>query len=203
MRLLLLLLALLLPGFASAQVSRGVTQTVDPSYTNATDHPLRLDAAGKLYITGTVSVSGAGDATAANQVTGNASLSVIDDWDDGADSATVVPKPTATAAYALTPVVSTLAEANHVLKAGAGNLYGISITTGATAGYVLVFNATSAPADGAVTPLFCYVVPASSSLGVAFQTPAAFSTGITASFSSTGCFTKTASATAFIAGSVK
>lgn len=113
------------------------------------------------------------------------------------------PEPTATATYGITPVVSSAAEANHVLKATPGNLYGLSVTTGATAGYVLLFNATSAPADGAVTPLFCYAIPASSSIGVTFDIPAAFATGITASFSSTGCFTKTASATAFFAGSVK
>lgn len=167
MRLLLLLLALLLPGFASAQVSRGVTQTVDPAYVNATDHPLRLDDTGQLYVRS----SGAA--------------------------------PSASSAVAVTPVVSTAAEANHVLKAGAGNLYGLSVTTGATAGYILLFNATSAPADGAVAPLFCYSIPASTSAGIAYNVPAAFSTGITASFSSTGCFTKTASATAFFSGSVK
>lgn len=111
--------------------------------------------------------------------------------------------PTATSTNAITPVVSTAAESSHILKAGAGNLYGLSVTTGAVAGYVLIFNATSAPADGAVTPTHCYSVPALSSLGVDWKMPAAFSTGITAVFSTTGCFTKTASATAFFSGAVK
>lgn len=168
MRLLLLLLALLLPGFASAQVSRGVTQTVDPSYTNATDHPLRLDDIGQLYIRGNFSAT-----------------------------------PSSSSSLGIAPVVSSAAEANHVLKASAGNLYGVSVTTGAVAGYVLVSDATSAPADGAVTPKFCFILPASGSLGVVWNPPAVMATGITVSFSSTGCFTKTASATAFISGSVK
>lgn len=111
--------------------------------------------------------------------------------------------PTATATNAITPVVSTAAEGSHVLKAGAGNLYGLSVTTGASAGYVMIFNATSAPADGAVTPIKCYSVPATSSFGASWNNPAAFSTGITVVFSTTGCFTKTISATAFISGEVK
>lgn len=113
--------------------------------------------------------------------------------------------PTSDANAAITAVVSTAAESNHVLKASAGNLYGVSVTSGATAGFLMVFNATSAPADGAVTPIQCVVVPANNTVGLTFNSgpPDAYSTGITAVFSSTGCFTKTASATAFFSGRVK
>src|ERR1700674_269459 len=49
------------------------------------------------------------------------------------------------------PIVSAAAEATHVIKASPGNLYGIYATnlTG-TAGFLVVLNATAAPADGAI-----------------------------------------------------
>lgn len=72
------------------------------------------------------------------------------------------------------------------------------------AGYAMAWDATSAPADGAVSPAGCwpvsppaaggpnpYVSMANSPAGVLV------STGITVAFSTTGCFVKTASA-AFI-----
>lgn len=114
--------------------------------------------------------------------------------------------PSAASAAAITPVVSASVEASHVLKASAGNLYGLSATTSLTsAWYLLLYNATSAPADGAVTPIKCYAVPAGSqSLAASWGSiPARFSTGIVAVLSTTGCFTQTASATGFISGEVQ
>lgn len=104
---------------------------------------------------------------------------------------------------ALATVTSAVA-AGQVLKAGAGNLYGLNVVSGGTAGYVLITNTTTVPADGAVTPVKCYVLAANSSLDLNFRaTPTYFATGITVSFSTTGCFSKTGSATAFISGDVK
>jgi len=105
----------------------------------------------------------------------------------------------------LTPVVSASAESSHVLKASAGTLFSVYATTGATAGYLMIDNATSAPGDGAVTPLQCVYIPAYSTGGLTFNSGPVetYSTGITAVFSSTGCFTQTASATAFFHGVVK
>ncbi len=115
--------------------------------------------------------------------------------------AAVATVPNTSANTAITPVVSTAVEGSHILKASAGNLYGVAVTTAGTAGYLLVFNATSAPADGAVTPLLCRAVGAYSSVDVDYgNIPVRYSTGITAVFSSTGCFTKTISATAMIEG---
>lgn len=94
-------------------------------------------------------------------------------------------------------------QSNRVLKASAGNLASLTVTTDGTAGHVMVFDATSAPADGAVTPKICRHVAANSTVVLTFNYPAAFATGITAVFSSTGCFTKTASATAFFEGYVQ
>lgn len=99
-----------------------------------------------------------------------------------------------------TGVSSAAVTGGQVIKASAGNLSDFNVTTGATPGYVLIFNSTTVPADGAVTPTRCYVVGANSSVGALFDPPLAFSTGISIAFSSTGCFSKTASATAFIAG---
>jgi len=103
----------------------------------------------------------------------------------------------------LTPIPSTAAESSHILKASAGSLFGVSVTA-TVAGYLMLFNAVAAPADGAVTPVKCYVVPANTSVGVSWGSyAAAFGTGIVAVYSTTGCFVKTASATAFISGEVQ
>lgn len=108
--------------------------------------------------------------------------------------------PSSAAAVGIAPVASGAAESNHVLKASAGNLYGLTAAIGATSGYVMLFDATSAPVDGAVTPKYCFPVSSNGTNGgiaIGWKSPpAAFATGITAVFSSTGCFTKTASATA-------
>lgn len=101
------------------------------------------------------------------------------------------------------PVNSASGEGSHVFKNVPGVLYGFSVTSGASAGYVLVYNATSAPADGAVTPVACYALAANSTIGVAYTPlPLNMTTGITAVFSTTGCFTQTTSATAFFMSEV-
>jgi hypothetical protein len=122
---------------------------------------------------------------------------------DSAGQLIVTSGPSPAPTVAITPVVSSAAESSKIFKASAGNLYAYQVTTGALAGYVMIFNATSAPADGAVTPIKCVAVPAGATVGVSNNPPEAFSTGITAVFSTTGCFTKTASATAMFSGDVK
>lgn len=114
-----------------------------------------------------------------------------------------VPSPSAAAATGLTPSTTSAVASAQVIKASAGNLYGFNVVTGASAGYVLVFNATSAPVDGAVTPVKCVPVAANTGYMTSFTIPIAFSTGITLVFSTTGCFNKTASATAFLSGDAK
>ena len=94
---------------------------------------------------------------------------------------------------------STAAASNLVIKASAGNLYEITVSVGATAGYLMLFNATSLPSNGAVTPVYCVPVDSNGTNGwfsKSFFPPKGFATGITAGFSTTGCFTLTASATA-------
>jgi hypothetical protein len=118
---------------------------------------------------------------------------------------TVVTGPSSSSGVAITPVVSSAAETGHILKASAGNFYSLVVTTGATAGYVMIHNSATVPSAGAVTPLMCVAVPANTtvSIGASGDAPTRYSTGISASFSSTGCFTQTDSATAFFAGNVQ
>lgn len=116
---------------------------------------------------------------------------------------TAVPSAAATAGVA--PTATGTAASSLLLKSGAGNLYGLEVTAAASAGYVMVFDATVAPADGTVTPKYCKAVAANSSVELSWTggPPAAFATGVVVVFSTTGCFTKTASATAYISGMVK
>ena len=116
--------------------------------------------------------------------------------------------PSSSSSIGITPVVSASAESSHVLKAGAGNLYSVyAINQTSTSGYLVVLNATSAPADGAIAPLACTSIPANSTafLNYSGGPPAVYSTGITAVVTSaTSCFTKTTGIiTAFISGSVQ
>lgn len=115
----------------------------------------------------------------------------------------VADSPTTSAGTALTSVATATVLGSLVIKASAGNLYGINTVSGAAAGYLMLFDATSAPADGAVTPVKCLTIAATSSLNIAFNPPLRFATGITAVFSTTGPFLKTISATAFISGDAK
>lgn len=116
----------------------------------------------------------------------------------------VYQQPQSASAAGITEITSAAVESNHVFKGSAGNGYRYAITTGASAGFLMLFNATTAPADGAVTPVICRAVAANTSLEVNHSgMPDVFSTGITGVFSTTGCFTKTASATAEFEGQVK
>lgn len=104
----------------------------------------------------------------------------------------------------LTSVATTAAASSLTLKVGSGLFYQFQITTAATPGYVMVFDSATAPSDGAVQPAACWVVGANSSLSMSnTPLPTRFTNGLVLVFSSTGCFTLTKSATAFISGSVQ
>lgn len=113
--------------------------------------------------------------------------------------------PSAASTSGLTPTTTSALAANLVVKASGGNLYSFEVaadsTLSATAWWIMIYNATSAPGDGAVTPLKCYAMPlGATSFAAAFPTPLALSTGGVIGVSTTGCFTKTASTHAFISG---
>jgi hypothetical protein len=125
----------------------------------------------------------------------------------GAGTESTAPTPTAAATQGIAPVVSTALESCHVLKASPGNLYTLAVTIQATSGVLQVFNATSAPSDGAVTPIWWIPVVSNGTFGGgswAWDFPLRGSTGLVACFSSaTTPFTKTASATAAITAGVE
>ena len=107
----------------------------------------------------------------------------------------------------LAPVVSGSAENNQVLKAAAGNLYGVyAVNLTSTAGFLIILNSTTAPGDGAVTPLDVAYLPANgvASIDCSGATPHYYGTGITAVLTSAVTpFTKTTGViTGFICGQV-
>ncbi len=189
-------------------------------------YPVTIDLTGTLCvasgaggITAAVTVANGADvvegntADAASAVGGVGTVSaklrlMTSQLDAIATSVSATPAPSASSAIGITPIVSTAAENGHVLKATPGNVYAVYATNlTATAGFLMLFNATSAPADGAVTPLACVSLPPNNpaSINYAPGPPGVFSVGITAVVSSaTTCFTKTTGTiTAFISGLVK
>lgn len=179
--------------------------TPPATYSAGQNKPVLQDVNGNgcVNTTGTItgSVTITGSLPAGSNIIGQTG---IDQTTPGATNGVVI-APTSASAAGIVPVVSASAEGSHVLKSSAGNLYSLYVTTGATAGYVMTFNATSAPADGSVTPVDCVQAPANTTTSMSFGAGPAgrFSTGITAVFSSTGCFSKTVSATAFFKASVQ
>jgi hypothetical protein len=108
-----------------------------------------------------------------------------------------------------TPAIAGSAASSLVLKASAGNLYSAYVNS-TVQGYLMVFNAVSAPANGATTAgtasgnmVECIGPSITPYLAFSGLPPEAYSVGITAVFSTTGCATLTASATAFIHGQIQ
>lgn len=104
-----------------------------------------------------------------------------------------------------TAVTTAALAANLVVHSGATTLISFDIsadsTLSAAAWWVMIYNATSAPADGSVTPVKCYAVPTGTTvLAGAFTVPITFSTGVVIGVSTMGCFDKAESAHAFISG---
>lgn len=111
----------------------------------------------------------------------------------------------------LTPVVSAAAESAHILKTYPGHLVSVYATNlTATAGFLVVLNSATVPADGAITPLDCVPLPANTGTGFAQLSygPGSFkhyNVGLTAVITSAAtCFTKTTGViTGYISGQVQ
>lgn len=125
-------------------------------------------------------------------------------------SVPVVAAPSGNATAGVAPVVCGSAVSSCVLKASAGNLYAVYADCTAAC-WLMVFNATSAPANGATTAGIaasnmteCVPIAAGGVGGVAYSVfPAIYTTGMTATISSTACATLTLSTVGFIHGLVK
>ena len=102
------------------------------------------------------------------------------------------------------PVTSPSVAASIVLKAYPGGLFGFQVNTGAVAVWVMLFNAATVPADGTVAPVKWYQVPQNSTFAVSYvPTQLQFSAGISLACSTTGPFTKTATATCTFSGEIQ
>lgn len=105
----------------------------------------------------------------------------------------------------VSPITTAALAANLVISNAASTLHSFDVSADSTlsgaAWWVMVYNLTAAPADGAVTPTKCYALPSgATNISGAFVAPITFTTGIVIGVSTTGCFTKTASTHAFISG---
>jgi len=107
--------------------------------------------------------------------------------------------PTGASGAALTSTATGAASSSVVLKAAPGNFFGANCTA-TVSGYLMLFDSVAAPADGTVTPKKVWAMSAGSSIEVGYFVPLRMAVGVTLVFSSTGPFTKTASATAFMSG---
>lgn len=98
---------------------------------------------------------------------------------------------------------SSVLASNLVVKAASGDLISFQAsadsTLSAAAWWLMIFDATSLPANGTVTPAKCYAVPSgTTSYSGSFVAPGeAYTTGIVMGVSTTGCFSLTASVHAF------
>lgn len=92
-----------------------------------------------------------------------------------------------------TSVMSTALEASRVLKGAAGKLHSISVfNSKASAQFILIMDAATVPADGAVTLLEVPIaIAAGATVKIDYARPLIASAGICVCNSSTGSFTKT------------
>jgi hypothetical protein len=100
-------------------------------------------------------------------------------------------------------VSGTALGASLQLKSGQGYCHSVSVMS-STSGYLMLFDATAAPADGAVVPIMPPVqVVANQICLLNFgEDPLKFDLGLVAALSSTNLFTKTALSTGFFGGQV-
>ena len=98
-----------------------------------------------------------------------------------------IPKAASESTWAPDNATSTAYEASRVVKASAGNLYGVSGYNSKTAAqFIQLHNATSLPSNGAA-PVIVFIVPPSSNFWfIPGALPRQFSTGIVICNSSTG-----------------
>jgi hypothetical protein len=102
------------------------------------------------------------------------------------------------------PLAPALATA-QIIKGSGGSLYSFEVsadsTLSAAAWWILIYDAAADPGNGTVAPRKCYAQATGvTSVAYAWTVPIAFKTGIVIVVSTTGCYTETQSAHAFISG---
>lgn len=102
----------------------------------------------------------------------------------------------------ITPVRTTSAADHKVLSAEPCVFIGMNASS-SVAGWFLMYDAISKPADGSRSPLKAWAVNAGQSIEVEYALPIDCAVGCTVVFSTTGPYMLTASATAFISGEVR
>lgn len=103
--------------------------------------------------------------------------------------------------YFIAPQASANGVSNFVFNAPRKALYGFTAVTGASSGFVMVFDSAALPVNGAVTPDYCWPIGANSFLSVQWPSPVLMDTGVVVGFSTgANCDTLTASTTAKFMG---
>ena len=115
---------------------------------------------------------------------------------------TLAVDPSAGSNAGVAVIASTSTASSLVAKASACTFYSGSVNA-PSAGWLLLYDAAAAPSDGAVTPKAAVQVGANVSASISFTVPAAFSTGCTLVFSSTGPFTQTGATAQIFSAQVK
>jgi hypothetical protein len=111
--------------------------------------------------------------------------------------------------YEMDQQVSTSGASSFLLTSPQKALASLTVVAGASAGYALVLDAASAPANGAIGAcasaatarpclMWCAPVAANGFVDRQWNSPMSFSAGVLVMFSTTGCSTITASGTAQI-----
>ena len=110
----------------------------------------------------------------------------------------------------LFPSSSAVLASSQVVSVLPANLWSFEVSADATLSAatwtIMIFDAIAAPADGAVVPVKCYVMPTgTTNFSASFLMPIQFRTGVVISVSTTAgdCFNKTASTHAFISGDAR
>ncbi len=116
----------------------------------------------------------------------------------GTEYDAAAPLPVLTSATPITSEATSAVAGVLTLQTDPCTFYGANITTVATAGYMMLFDAVAAPADGTV--LEASSTYQSLGLEVGYAIGLSMALGATLVFSSTGPFTKTVSATVFMSG---
>lgn len=185
--LLVTALAIAPPREAHASTPANITQTVgvcDPMFPQRCIAPA-VD--GSIVVSGSVTASSG----AVLGATGIGTTSAINTANtapgDGTGSLSVQGAPGSNSSAGLTPTTN-VGGSSVVAKALPGNLYALDAVAPASAGFVQVFNVTSAPADASTnTPLWCLPLAANVGLDKVFNPPLVASTGITVVYSSSAC----------------